>query len=113
MSQAYNCLPTDLWTFDPTTPKGFYFNRGIYYFGRLVEGEMKAAEANARKNRKGAVADRMANAARLGVLGKHLGEEIKRHKDPGNVQNRNPNRQHGSEALDNSKDTTVVIKRGF
>lgn len=99
--------------FDPTTPKGFYFNRGVFFFGKMVESEMSEADAKARKNRHGQAADRLAHAARLGVLGKHLGEEIKRHRDPGNVTNRNPFRQHGKEEPDNSKDEVVVVKRGF
>jgi hypothetical protein len=85
MCQAYNCLPTDLWHFDPTTPKGFYFNRGVFYFGRKVSNEMQKAEARSRKNRKGATAERLGNAAGLQVLEKYLGVPVKRHRDPGNI----------------------------
>lgn len=79
----------------------------------MVDSEMSKADARARKNRTGGTADRMANAARLGVLGKYLGEDIKRHQDPGNVGNKNPYRQHGKEEPDGGKDETVVVKRGF
>jgi hypothetical protein len=86
MSQAYNCLPTDLWHFDPTTPKGFYFNRGVFYFGRKVSGEMDAAEQSSRKGRKpGAGVDALANGARLGALEKNIGVKIKRHREPDKV----------------------------
>lgn len=44
---------------------------------------MNAADARARKNRTGAAADRMANAARLGALEKNLGVPVKRYRDPG------------------------------
>lgn len=43
---------------------------------------MQAAEAKARKNRKGVAAERLANGARLGVLSKHLRIDIKRFRDP-------------------------------
>lgn len=86
MCQAYNCLPTDLWHFDPRTPKGFYFNRGVFYFGRKVSGEMQKAEARSRKNRKGATAERLGNAAGLAVLERYLGVPVKRHRDPGSLE---------------------------
>ena len=82
MCQAYHCLPTDLWHFDPTTPRGFYFNRGVFYFGRKVSNQMQQAEARSRKNRTGAVADRLGNAASLAVLERYLGVAVKRHRDP-------------------------------
>lgn len=86
MSQAFHCLPTSLWQFDPNTPKGYYFNRGVFYFGRKVESEMADAEAQIRKAHKhGAGTDRLANAARLAALEKNLGIEVKRHRDPGDV----------------------------
>lgn len=114
MCQAYNCLPTDLWVFDPTTPKGFYFNRGVFHFGRMVDNEMQQAENNSRKNRKpGASTDALANAARLGVLEKKLGIAIKRHRDPGTVTNRNPFQQHGAEKPGSDKDETIIIAKGF
>jgi hypothetical protein len=52
----------------------------------MLESEMAAAEKRARKNRKGVSADRLANGARLGVLQKHLGEEIQRFRDPAAVK---------------------------
>ena len=85
MCQAYNCLPTDLWHFDPTTPRGFYFNRGVFYFGRKVTNEMQKAEARSRKNRKGVTAERLGNAAALKVLERYLGTPIKRNRDPGSA----------------------------
>ena len=110
MTQAYNCLPTDLWIFDPTTPKGFYFNRGVYYFGRMVENDMNAAEQSSRKNRKPGVAtDALANGARLGVLEKHLGIPMKRFRDPGNVSAT----ESGGKITDQpgkQKDESIIIK---
>lgn len=45
---------------------------------------MNAVEAQSRKGRKNdASTERLVNTARLGVLGKALGIEIKRYKDPG------------------------------
>ena len=85
MCQAYNCLPTDLWHFDPRTPKGFYFNRGVFYFGRKVSNEMQKAEARSRRNRSGVTAERLGNAASLAVLEKYLGVPVKRHRDPGDT----------------------------
>lgn len=85
MSQTYHCLPTDLWHFDPTTPKGFYFNRGVYYFGSKVSGEMRKAEARSRKNRTGSTAERLGNAASLAVLERFLGVPVKRHRDTGSL----------------------------
>lgn len=114
MSQAYSCLPTDLWIFDPTTPKGYYFNKGVFYFGRKVENEMAEAEANSRKNRKaGPGTDRLANSARLGVLERNLGIAIKRHRDPGNVTNKSPFQQHGADSPGKDKDETIVVAKGF
>lgn len=47
---------------------------------------MAAAEKKARKNRKGISADRLANGARLNVLGRHLGQDLRRFRDPGKVK---------------------------
>lgn len=45
---------------------------------------MNAVEAQSRKGRKNdASTERLVNTARLGVLGKHLGINIQRYKDPG------------------------------
>lgn len=100
--------------FDQTTPKGFYFNRGVFFFGRKVDNEMQEAESNSRKNRKpGIGTDRLANAARLGALERNLGIAIKRHRDPGTITNRNPFQQHGAETPGSDKDETIVIARGF
>lgn len=82
MSQTFHCPPSDLWHFDAKTPKGYYFNRGVYLFGRMVESEMASAEKRARKNRKGISAERLANGARLAVLQKYIGEKIQRFRDP-------------------------------
>ncbi|UOW93358.1 tail assembly chaperone [Mycobacterium phage Labelle] len=113
MCKQYSCLPTDLWPmYHPETPKGFYLNRGVFYFGRKIENEMQQAENQSRKNRKpGPGTDRLANAARLRVLEKYLGVPVKRHRDPGNVTNTNPFTQgRGSEQ---KKDESVVVMRGF
>jgi hypothetical protein len=109
MCQAYNCLPTDLWHLDPATPRGYYLNRAVFYFGRKVDSDMNLAENNSRRNRKpGPGTDRLANAARLGVLGKAIGIEIKRHRDPGGATINNPFPKDSGD-----KDETVVISRGF
>jgi hypothetical protein len=98
--------------YHPETPKGFYLNRGVFYFGRKVENEMQAAENNSRKNRKsGPGTDKLANAARLRVLELNLGTKIKRHKDPGNVSNTNPFTQ-GKDSKE-QKDESIIVKRGF
>lgn len=113
MSQAFHCLPTDLWIFDPATPKGYYFNRGVFFFGRKIESDMQAAEARARKNRKpGPGIDRLANAARLGALEKNLGIAVKRHRDPGVSDINNPFQKEGEEPV-KQKDETVVVESGF
>ena len=111
MCKAYNCLPTDLWPdYDPGMPSGFYLNRGVFYFGRLIENEQAEAESRVRKNRKhDAGVDRLVMSARLAVLEKRLGVPVKRHKDPGAVSNTNPFQQHGA-AVDDSKDEVIRIK---
>lgn len=114
MCQSYHCLPTDLWIFDPTTPKGFYFNRGVYYFGKKVEAAMNDAEARTRKGRKpGPGVERLVNGARLGALEKLLGITIKRHRDPGSVQGKVDFGFDGRKEKYQDKDETIVIKRGF
>lgn len=111
MSQAYHCLPTDLWIFDPTTPKGFYFNRGVFYFGRKTENDMAAAENRSRKSRKpGPGTDKLAHAARLGALEKNLGIPVKRHRDPGASEISNPFSDENEKA---KKDENVVVVSGF
>src|SRR6516164_5381607 len=86
MCQAYNCLPTDLWTFDPATPKGYYFNRGVYRWGRLVDAKMNEAEQASRRGRQnGPSTDALAQTARLGVLSKYLGTELKRYRTPDQI----------------------------
>jgi hypothetical protein len=95
--------------FDPKTPKGFYFNRGVFHFGTRIDNEMNAAEARSRKGRTGASADRLSNAARLQVLEKHLGVPIKRHRDPGVVG--------GSSITDSEmnkkEDKPVILQKEF
>lgn len=98
--------------YNPASPKGFYLNRGIYYFGRKIENEMQAADHNSRKNRKpGPGTDRLANAARLKALEVNLGVPIKRHKDPGSVSNTNPFTQ-GKDSTE-QKDESTIVMRGF
>ncbi len=83
------------------TPRGFYLNRGVFYFGRMIENEMGKAEARARKNRTGSSADALANGARLGVLERYLGVPIKRYRDPGNLKS----------SAGGNKEETIVVKR--
>lgn len=114
LCQAYHCLPTDLWHFDPATPKGFYFNRGVYYFATKVEGDMNAAEAQSRANRaRDASTDRLVNTARLGVLSKHLGIEIKRYKDPGSASGDMRAGQGFVDSDQNKSEQGTIIKSGF
>lgn len=113
MSQTFHCPPSDLWCFDASTPKGFYFNRGVFLFGRMVESDMAQAEAKARKNRKGSNADRLATSARLGVLAKHLRDpSIKRFRDPGKVQGAvapDPNKPDNPFKKDQPQDERVIL----
>lgn len=91
--------------YDPASPKGFYLNRGVFYFGRKVEGEMDEAEAFSRKGRKpNASTDKLAYAARLKALERNIGVPIKRHRDPGKI-----------ETKDNKvdKDESIKIMKGF
>lgn len=100
--------------YDPASPKGFYFNRGVFYFCRKIENDQIIAENNSRKNRKpGADVDRLANAAKLRILELALGIPIKRHRDPGNVSNTNPFQQHGAEVPGEQKDSSTIVMRGF
>ena len=88
MCQTFHCPPTSLWQFDPQTPKGFYFNRGVFYFGRKFENEMHEAEEQLRKSHKrGKGTDRLIAAARLSVLERNLGIAVKRHREPDQVAN--------------------------
>jgi len=99
--------------FDPASPKGFYLNRGVFYFGRKVEGEMDHAEQASRKNRKPSDStNNLANAARLRALEKNIGVPIKRHRDPGSVSNNDPFKQFGS-STETTKDESTVIMSGF
>jgi hypothetical protein len=100
--------------YDPASPKGFYFNRGVFYFCRKIENDQNIAENNSRKHRKpGADVDRLVNAARLRILELALGTPVKRHKDPGNVSNMNPFQQHGAEKKADEKDSSTIVMRGF
>src|ERR1700759_1172718 len=110
MSKTYHCLPTDLWQFDPKTPKGYYFNRGVYYFGSRIESDMNSAEARSRRGRNGVTADRLSNAARLHVLEKYLGVPIKRNRDPGAVTG---DSAPVVDAEHNKDDGPIVLKKGF
>ena len=89
MSKHYRIPPSSLWGFSPATPKGFYFNRGVWLFGTMLESEMQAAENGARKRhgKKKGNADKFIASERLRVLGKHLKEDIKRFRDPGKATN--------------------------
>lgn len=85
MAKAYRTLPSSLWGFNPAKPRGFYFNRGVWLFGTMLDSEMSAAESAARK-RHGTNADKFINSERLRVLGKYLREDIRRFREPGNVK---------------------------
>ena len=89
MSKHYRTPPSSLWGFNPLYPKGFYFNRGIWLFGSMLESEMQAAENGARKRhgKKKGNADKFVQSERLRVLGKYLHEDIKRFRDPGQATN--------------------------
>ncbi len=83
-SQAGRCLPSDLVSLRHPIKK-FYFDRGITFFGRMVENELAAVENQARKGK----AKRSENSIRLArqhVLDKYIGvteeEKTKRYKDP-------------------------------
>jgi hypothetical protein len=109
MSQAYHCPPSEFWCFDESTPKGYYFNRGVFLFGRMIDNEMSKAEARARKNRKPKSAERLANAARLGVLQKYLGGDIKRFRDPA-IDGKTTIKAETDADSKKDKDTSVVWK---
>jgi hypothetical protein len=110
MCQAYNCLPTDLWHFDPRTPKGFYFNRGVFYFGRKVTNAMQKAEARSRKNRTGATAERLGNAASLAVLEQYLGAPVKRHRDPGSSDIKSASAPVVDSSINKKEEPTVLMR---
>jgi len=74
----------------------------------MVENEMQAVEARSRKATPGEAGVRLANAARLGVLEKHLGIPIKRYRDPGSVVEKLPS----SEENKNKDEVIVVAKEG-
>jgi hypothetical protein len=86
MSKFYKVLPSSLWGFDSSMPKGYYLNRGVWAFGTMVENDMQVAESRVRRQHKGASSgDKFINSERLRVLGIHLQEDIKRFKEPGAV----------------------------
>ena len=72
---------------------------------------MNQAEAQSRRGRSGATADRLANSARLGVLSRLLGVNIKRHRDPGASASVSASGFKDVEKQD--KDETVIIAEGF
>ena len=74
----------------------------------MVENDMQIAENNSRKNAQGAAGDRLANAARLGALEKHLGVPIKRYRDPGNVGGKE-NPFHKSDIDRSDQDEVIVV----
>lgn len=68
----------------------YYFNRGVYTFGRHVEAELDAAEKRATKasgRRNKQPNERLIKQARLNALTRclDLQEEKKRYRDPGKV----------------------------
>lgn len=71
---------------------------------------MAQADARARKNRTGIAADRMANAARLQVLEKHLGVPIKKYRDPGGGTGKSKGVQITDSAKNGDKDEVITIK---
>lgn len=71
----------------------------------MVENEMQAAENRSKSGTPGAAGVRLANAARLGVLEKHLGVPIKRYRDPGNVGNARPS----APKEETDKDEVIVV----
>ena len=100
MSQAYHCPPTSLWQIDPATPKGFYFNRGVFYFGRKVENDMATEEARIRKAHKSSPGtDRLANAARLAILEKNIGVPVKRHRNPDDLSSPDQTKENEDEIV--------------
>jgi hypothetical protein len=72
----------------------------------MVDNEMNKAEARARKGRKPKSAERLANSARLGVLQKFLGGDIKRFRDPAVDKVK----IEGDAEAKSDKDTSVVWK---
>jgi len=72
----------------------------------MVDNEMSKAEARARKGRKPKSAERLANSARLGVLQKYIGGDIKRFRDPAVDRVK----VEGDKESKNDKDTSVVWK---
>lgn len=100
MSQAFHCLPSSLWQFDPTTPKGFYFNRGVFYFGKKIENEMGIEENRIRKvHKNGGAADKLVTAARLAVLEKNLGIPVKRHRNPDDIASSSATKENEEEVI--------------
>lgn len=60
----------------------------MWAFGSLIESDMNAAENAARKRHGGKKgnAEKFVHSERLRVLGKHLKEDIKRFREPGEVK---------------------------
>lgn len=76
---------------------------------------MNAVEAASRRGRKrDESTDRLVNTARLGVLGKHLGIEIKRYKDPGaSSGDMRAGKGFVDSDINNAEESGQIIKRGF
>lgn len=75
---------------------------------------MNQAENQSRKNRKpGPGVERLVAAARLGALGKEIGVDIKRHRDPGAISGQLNFGQDGQKEKRQEKDETIIVKRGF
>lgn len=75
----------------------------------MVESDMNAAEAAARKagGKKGRKnADKFVNTERLRVLGKHLNEDIKRFREPGQIKSNKVNQ-------DKEQDVEQVLGDNF
>lgn len=100
MSQTFHCPPTSLWQFDPATPKGFYFNRGVFYFGKKIENEMAEAESQIRKSHKNSSGtERLINAARLSALERNIGIPVKRHRNPDDISSKEPDQKNKEEEV--------------
>lgn len=78
---------------------------------------MNQVEAMSRRNRSGVSADRLANTARLQVLGKYLQtDSIKAYRDPGAIPGavkQTPFTDPDKEDKKADKDESTIIMKGF
>jgi len=71
---------------------------------------MNEAERISRKGRKpGPGVDRLVNSARLGALSRNLGIEIKRHREPDQVDNGDPSTRPKRKPSNEDKDEIVKL----